>query len=298
MKKYIGLDCGRTKIAGALFSHDGALLAQNVLPTPKSYEAFLDTCRQLVAGFDQEAGAPCPVGVGFPGAIDHEMGSTTDVNLAFMVGKPFRNDLSKLLNRNVSIANDSKCIALAEAMDGAGYGYSSVLGLNIGTGIGSGLIINGQLLDGPNGLAGEVGHLPLPFREEADGPLTACGCGQKDCAEKAIAGPAFARLYSFMTGKQAQGPEIAALAKAGDADALRVLDRYYDILAKAMLTPIYAFDPEIIVISGGMNNLPGMYEELPKRLQKYSLVKNLKTKFAPAVHGPMAGLRGAAWLGR
>jgi N-acetylglucosamine kinase len=147
-------------------------------------------------------------------------------------------------------------------------------------------------------LSGEIGHLALPYYEASDGELVPCGCGQTGCIEKLIAGAALARLYHAMTGKDADARHIAELARRGEADALGVLDHYYTIVAKALVTVLHSFDPEIITVSGGLNALPGLYSEVPKRWGKYAVTRNPVTKFVPAMFGAMAGLRGAAWLGR
>lgn len=300
MTDSIGLDIGGTKIAGAVFGDDGAQIAEQVVPTPQDYETFLDACASVVAYLRGQSGkSGVSVGIGLPGFIDHEKGSISCANLPFMTGRPFRKDLGQKIGSSVFLANDANCMALAEATNGAGQGAEMALGLIMGTGIGGGLIHRGQIIDGPNGLTGEIGHLPFPFREESDGPLAPCACGQKGCIEKTIAGPALARLYAFMTGEgEREAFQIAENARAGEEKALRVLDRYYECVAKAMIVFIHAFDPHVIVVSGGLNSLPGLYEEVPKRWGKYCFVKNPKTRFVKAIHGPMAGLRGAAQLGR
>jgi len=295
----IGLDIGGTKIAGAVFDVNGVQLDACRDTTPADYESLVRTCVELVAALENKLTEKASVGIGLPGMIHHHKGTVIAANLPFMTDKPFRSDMSLKLGRPVMTANDANCLALAEAIDGAGKGASSVLGLIMGTGIGSGFINQGKIIDGPNGIAGEIGHLPLPFREFEDGTLVACGCKQKDCIEKAIAGPALARLYAFITGEaELDAKDIADHARAGDSKALKVLDRYYEIVAKAMILPLYAYDPEVIVVSGGLNTLPGLYEEVPKRWSKYTFFGVPKTRFVQAVHGPMAGLRGAAYLGR
>ncbi len=299
MSLSIGFDIGGTKIAGAVFTDSGEKIAEHRLATPQDYAAFLAACVAVVSELERQAKASCRVGIGLPGAINHDTGTVTSANLPFLAEHSFCADLGAALKREIRIANDANCMALAEAHEGAGKGYETVLGLIMGTGVGSGYVVRGRIVDGPNGMTGEVGHLPLPFREEADGPLPLepCGCGQRDCLEKAIAGPALARLYGFMTGGENKPAEdIAAEAVAGDKTALRVLDRYYEIVAKAMIVPIHAFDPHVIVVSGGLNALPGLYEEVPKRWGKYCYVKKPKTQFVQASCGPMAGLRGAALL--
>ena len=284
---YIGLDIGGTKIAGAIFDGAGVELARQVKPTPCGYSDFVTSCVDLIHELDKSSKAS--VGIGAPyGAA----------NMPFILGKDVAADIGAALGRPVRLANDANCAALAEAIDGAGAGYNSVFGLILGTGVAGGLILNGKIVAGVNGLAGEIGHLPLPYYEPADGVPYPCGCGQKGCIEKLVSGGGLSRLYESMTKEKADAAQIATKAEQGDAKALHVLDRYYTVVAKAMVTIIHSFDPEIITVSGGVSALPGLYQEVPKRWGQYAIVKNPKTKFVPAKHGTMAGLRGAAWLWR
>lgn len=300
MSFLIGLDIGGTKIAGAVFDSARREIAQIVHPTPPDYSVLVMICQTIVEQLDQKCGGRAPVGVGVPGAIDQTTGIIPFTgNTPCLDGKPLRQDLENVLKRSVRLANDADCAALSEAVDGAGAGQRSVFGLIIGTGVGGGFVIDGKIVAGANGLTGEFGHLLLPFREDADGPFADCPCGQKGCIDKSISGGALARLYRAMTGRNADAEAVAALAGRNDADALRVLDRFYTTVAKAMIAVIYTFDPEIIVVSGGLNGLPRLYDEVPKRWSRYMFGgARLKTKFAAARHGPMSGLRGAAWVGR
>ena len=252
----------------------------------------------MALALEREAGTQARVGVGIAGRIDRERGCVSSANLSFLTGKPLLHDLEAKLGRNIRLANDANCAALAEATDGAGASCTSVLGLIMGTGVGAGFVYQGKIMDGFNGVASEIGHLPLPHREEPDGPLAPCSCNQQGCIDKTISGGGLARLYEAMTGKAADAKQIAALSNGGDADALRVLDRFYDVVAKAMVVILHTFDPEIIVVSGGLNALPGLYDEVPKRWGRYCCVAQPKTKFVPARLGATAGLWGAAWLWR
>ncbi|HBM90313.1 MAG TPA: fructokinase [Rhodospirillaceae bacterium] len=298
MSSFLGLDIGGTKIAAGAFTHDGEKLAQHVLPTPSTYEDFLAVCAKAVAEVSGEADSTAPVGVGLPCAIDQEKGSVISVNLPFLADHFFRDDLEKQLGRKVRLANDAHCMALAEALHGAGKGSPSVFGMTIGTGVGGGFVYQGKIVEGPNGLAAEVGHIPLPYHEKKDGPVVRCGCGAVGCIETFASMRGLERLYKFVTGKEANGPEIVTQVRNRDEGAIEVLDRYYDVVAKAMSVVIYAYDPEVIVVSGGGNDLPLFYEEISQRWGQYCVVKELKTRLVKATHGPMAGLLGAALLWR
>ncbi|MGB9153354.1 MAG: ROK family protein [Alphaproteobacteria bacterium] len=293
MSTAIGLDIGGTKIAGAAYDSTGKELAQIALPTPPTYETFLETCRVIVAQLEQKTGRAASMGACAPSAD-----ASVFANMPALTGKPLRQDLEQLFARKIPFANDANCAALAEAMEGAGSECASVFGLILGTGVGGGFVLNGEIVAGVNGLCGEIGHLPLPYYEPEDGERTPCGCGQSGCIEKLIAGAALSRLYESMTTRTADAKQIGEQARAGDRDALRVLDRYYTVVAKAMVTILHSFDPEIITVSGGLNALPGLYVEVPKRWAQFALAKNAATQFAPAEFGSMSGLRGAAWLGK
>lgn len=292
MGNAIGLDIGGTKIAAAAYDPSGKELAQIAQPTPSTYAGFLETCRAIVEQLEQKTGRAATFGACAPSAD-----AAVLANMPSLTGKPVQKDLEKLFGRKVPFANDANCAALAEAMEGAGRGHKSVFGLILGTGVGGGFILNGQIVTGANGLCGEIGHLPLPYYEKTDGKRVACGCGQKGCIEKLIAGAALARLHKSLTTRSADAKQIAEQARAGDKDALRTLDVYFTVVAKAMVTILHSFDPEIITVSGGLNALPGLYEEVPKRWSQYALSKNPKTKFVPAKFGSLSGLRGAALLG-
>lgn len=296
----IGLDVGGTKIAGAVFSADGDEIARVVEPTPADYPAFLSACVMIIAKLDKACGAEASIGIGLPGAVAAKPDPLpTIANIPCLSGTNLQADLQIKLGRPVRLANDADCAALSEATDGAGAGYASVFGLIMGTGVGGGFVAGGRLLQGANGLTGEVGHLPLPYREESDGAVVSCSCGQSGCIDKSASGPALVRLYKARTGKVVQtSAQIGDLARQGDAEAVATLDAFYTIVAKAMLPVLHMFDPEIIVVGGGLSNLPSLYEAVPQRWGRFTMIRDPKTLFVPAKFGALTGLRGAAWLGR
>lgn len=294
----IGLDIGGTKIAGAIFDADGQEHGQKILPTPQNYADFLAACLSAVTELEVISKGRASVGIGLPGAIDHEHGRIFAPNIPCLRGQPFQSDIEKTLNRSVVIGNDASCAALSEAVDGAADKYRLVFGVIMGTGVGGGFIVDKRIIEGPNGSTGEWGHVPLPFQEETDGPRILCGCGQTGCIEKFICGAGLSRLHEYMSGEKTEALHIAERARIGDVLALKTLDRFYTVVAKAMIVILHTFDPEIIVISGGLNDLPGMYENVPKRWGQYALRKDVRTSFVQAQHGAVSGVRGAAWLGR
>lgn len=300
MSLSIGLDIGGTKIAGAIFNlTNGEEILRLVEPTPANYEMLLKTCVSLVERLEQTRGPSSYIGVGVPGSVDRDQGVVFfAANTPCLVGQELKGDLVDRLHRPVYIANDADCAALSEATDGAGLGKKVVFGLIMGTGVGGGLVVNGRLIQGANGLFGEFGHTPLPYRSEADGPEVLCDCGQKGCIDKSISGPGLQRLYHYQTGEKLEASMIAERARAGDMKATRALAQFMDTIAKAMVSVIHILDPDIIVVSGGLSSLPQMYDVVPGCWRKYTLRKDLNTVFVPARHGVMTGLRGAAWLGK
>ena len=296
----IGFDVGGTKIAGAVFAEDGSEAKRVVMPTPKDYPQFLSVCASIAVELDQAVGAKASIGMGIPGAVAAKADPLPTIsNIPCLSGQLLQCDLQDKLGRAIRLANDADCAALSEATDGAGVGYKTVFGLVLGTGVGGGLVIDGKLVQGVNGLTGEVGHLPLPHREPKDGPVVGCSCGQSGCIDKSASGPALLRLHHQRTGQTfTASPQIAELARQGDADALASLDQFYTTIAKSMVPILHMFDPDIIVVCGGLNTLPLLIETVPKRWGAYTMILNLKTKFVAAKHGAMSGLRGAAWLGK
>jgi len=297
MAYLIGIDVGGTKIAGGLFSFDGKLLKQIISPTPNNYDSFIKEIINISLSLNKEVEEECKIGIGLPGAIGNNYKMECFGNINYLNQKPAYKDLKSKLKMDINFANDADCFALVEAIDGAGKGSNVVVGLIMGTGVGCGVIIDGKPLKSLNGLAGELGHAPLPFYKGEDGDGAICNsCRQTKCISSFMDGAALTRLSKRVIGKSLQPPEISDKAIKGDKDALMILDKYYDIVARAIIVPIYAYDPEIIVVGGGLNSLPNMYNEIPKRLGKYCIIENIKTKFVPAVYGSMSGMRGAALL--
>jgi len=297
MSYLMGLDIGGTKIAGIVLDTYGREIAQDIVALPSSYDDFLRVCTTLTKKLTDKLDYKGPVGIAIPGTIDRFTGTTSFVsNIPYLSGQPLQKDLETALKAKIYLANDANCAALSESIDGAGKGYNQIFGLVLGTGVGGGLVFNQLLIEGANGLAGEVGHLPLPYRDQYDGPVLTCSCGQKGCIDKTISGPGLERLHLSMTGTTLTAPDIATLARNNDAKALQTLDQFYTTIAKATVLIIHMYDPEIIIVSGGLNALPGLYDKVPAKWGSYALGAPLKTQFVSAQHGALSGRRGAAWL--
>lgn len=289
----IGIDVGGTKIEIAALDDAGNERLRRRLPTPQGdYPATLQAIARLVALCERELGERGSVGVGIPGAESPSSGLIRNANSTCLIGRDLQGDLEQRLARPVRLANDADCFTLSEATDGAGAGARSVFGVILGTGVGGGLVFNGQLLQGPNGIAGEWGHNPLPWRRPDDGPVRRCYCGKEDCIETFLSGPGWSARSQL--GRSAT--ELALAAEAGQADASAALERYCDQLARGLASVINLIDPEVIVLGGGLSNIAALYQRVPQRLLEHVFSDRLNTRLVAARHGDSSGVRGAAWL--
>ena len=297
----VGIDLGGTKIEALALGRGGRELLRRRVATPTgNYEGTLDAVAQLIGELERETGERGTVGVGIPGTISPATGVVKNANSVCLIGHTLDKDLERRLGRPVRLANDADCFALSEATDGAGAGAKGVFGVILGTGVGSGLVYDGRLIQGPNAIAGEWGHNPLPWPriwphgDERPGP--SCYCGRSGCIETFLSGPGLARDHQAATGEVKSPAEIAAAADADEAAASASLDRYIDRLARALAGVINIFDPHVIVLGGGMSKVARLYEEVPRRWGAWVFSDRVDTKLLPPVHGDSSGVRGAAWL--
>jgi fructokinase len=295
----LGIDLGGTKIEIIALADSGEVPLRRRRRSPQgSYADTLDAIRALVLEAEAELGVEGTLGLGTPGAISPASGLLKNSNSTWLNGRPLDRDLAALLERTVAIANDADCLALSEASDGAAAGASSVFAVILGTGVGGGLAIHGRVLAGPNAIAGEWGHNPLPWPGPSELPGPPCYCGLRGCIETWLSGPGLARDYRDATGIERQSPAIVAAAAGGDAGAEAALRRYEDRLARGLATVINLLDPETIVLGGGVSNLERLYTSVPRLWQRYVFSDTVRTRLVPPAHGDSSGVRGAAWLGR
>ncbi|GAB4234383.1 MAG: ROK family protein [Methyloligellaceae bacterium] len=293
----IGIDLGGTKIAGIALARDGKALARSRVATPRGdYDATLDAICALIDGLEHEAGMKGTIGLAVPGSLSPATGRMQNANSTWLNGRALDQDLERRLGRGVRIANDANCFALSEATDGAGAGYRSVFGVILGTGCGGGLVINGQLVDGPHGIGGEWGHNPLPWPGEEEFPGPECWCGRRGCIETWVSGPALAADHRRATGRDLDAQVIAAAAQEGDRYASAALERHCDRLARSLAHVVNIFDPEIIVLGGGLSQMGHLYERLPGLIRPHVFAQAAAVRIAPPRHGAASGVRGAAWL--
>lgn len=292
-----GIDLGGTKIEGIALDERGVVSARKRIATPSGdYRATLDAIAGLVAELERGAGERATLGIGTPGALSRANGLLKNSNSVCLNGRPLDKDLSALLGRPLRIANDADCFALSEAVDGAAAGAAVVFGVILGTGVGGGVVVHGRLLQGPNGIAGEWGHNPLPWPRDDERPGPACYCGKYGCIETWLSGPGLARDFAAVSGRSLSAEQIAQFAAEGDAACAAALARYEDRLARALASVINILDPEVIVLGGGLSKLKGLYQNVPALWGGYVFSDRVDTRLVPAQHGDASGVRGAAWL--
>jgi fructokinase len=292
----IGIDLGGTKIEAVCLGESGAVLARRRVPTPREYAGTLTAVTSLVLELERETGQSGTVGVGIPGAITPRTGLVKNANSVWLIGRPLAADLTARLSRSVRVMNDANCFAISEAVDGAAAGADVVFGVILGTGVGGGIVVRGRVLEGPNLIAGEWGHNPLPWPSAEERPGSSCYCGKTGCIETFLSGPGFEREFAAATGLQLGSREIVAAAVAGDGQAEVALTRYHDRLARGLAGVINILDPDVIVLGGGMSNLPELAAHVTTILSRYVFSDSMRTRVVINVHGDSSGVRGAAWL--
>ena len=292
----IGVDFGGTKIEAAVLGDDGAFLARRREPNPGDYDAAIAAVGRLIAAVEAETGASGPVGVATPGSVSPSTGLMRNANSTWLNGRAFREDLEQALARPVRLANDANCLALSEAVDGAGAGKPAVFAIIIGTGCGGGVAINGELVEGAGGVAGEWGHISLPWPSADEAPGPACWCGLHGCLETWVSGTGLQRDHRVRTGQSLPAEAIVAAARDGEAGARRSLDLCIDRLGRAIAMVVNLIDPDVFVLGGGLSNVDELYDALPSVVQRYAFTDAWNGVIFPARWGDSSGVRGAARL--
>jgi fructokinase len=295
----IGIDLGGTKIEGVALEGSREV-ARRRLETPRDdYAATVDAIAAIVADLERAAGARGTVGVGIPGTLSPD-GLVKNANSTWLLGRPLKTDLEDALGREVRLANDANCFAVSEAADGAAAGVDVVFAVIVGTGTGAGITVRGRVLTGPNGIAGEWGHNPLPWASGDETPGPPCYCGKRGCVETFLSGPALTREHERRSGRRVPAIEIATLAASGDAAANETMACYEHRMARALATVINVLDPDVIVLGGGLSNITRLYENVPRLWGGFVFSAGLSdtpsTRLVRAAHGDASGVRGAAWL--
>ena len=293
----IGIDLGGTKIEGIALDDDGQERIRRRVSTPKEdYDGTVRTIVELARSFESELGTSATLGIGMPGAISPQTGLVKNANSTWLIGRPFDKDLIAAWGREVRCANDANCLAVSEAVDGAAAGAEVVFAVIIGTGTGAGIAINGRAHTGQNAIAGEFGHIPLPWAGPEDEPAPLCYCGKRGCLETYISGTGFEKDYAKVVGDRIPGSAIMVRAMDGEKEALAALDRYESRLARGLAVVITVLDPDVVVLGGGMSNIERLYDAMPKLLPQWVFGGEVATPVRRSKHGDSSGVRGAAWL--
>ena len=289
-----GLDLGGTKMEAVLLDDTGEIVWRERRPTPaEDYQAIIETIAALVAQAAIETAQEMTVGIGMPGSLSSKTGLARNSNTQCLNGQAIKQDLESAMAREVRLANDANCFALSEATDGAGAGAQSVFGVIIGTGCGGGLVFDGKLQNGANGIGGEWGHNPLaaPTADELPGPP--CYCGRHGCNEVWISGSGFARDHEAIAGEKLTAEQIIA---SDSAAAKASFERLCDRIARALGAVINVVDPDVIVLGGGLSNVDALYTHIPEIWDGYIFSDVIETRLVKNKHGDSSGVRGAAWL--
>ena len=307
----IGVDVGGTKVEAILIDANGGELARERVATPKfDYAGTVEVIGAIVEHLDRIAGATCAVGAGTPGALEPSTGLMKNCNSTWLNGKPLLADLTRRLGNRVRIANDADCFALSESVDGAGRAEPVVFGVILGTGVGGGVVVDGRLLRGANGIAGEWGHTPLPYFKAVQSAVShqstsmlatlesrmvdrTCYCGRSNCVETFLSGPGLAATHRELWG---ESKEAAAIAASSDSNCVGTIDLYCWQLARALSQIVNIIDPNVIVLGGGVSAVPHLYPHVAELWRGYVFSDRVVTRLLRAVHGPTSGVRGAAWL--
>ena len=300
----IGIDLGGTKIEGIALDEQGVELVRQRVATPEDdYQGTLVAIKSLIEQIETELGldikSQATVGICTPGALSYarsSVGLLKNSNSVCMNGKPVHQDLETLLQRPIKITNDANCFALSEAIDGVAKNAAIVFGVIAGTGVGAGIVVNKQVLNGANSIAGEWGHNPMPWPDDDELPGLPCYCGKKGCIETFLSGPGMSKNHEMKTGHVLTSRQIVEQAEQGDDACEQSMQRYERRMAKALAHVINILDPNVIVLGGGMGNIQRLYHNVPKLWGDYVFSDIVTTKLLPPEYGDSSGVRGAAWL--
>ena len=287
----IGIDLGGTKTELAVLDPAGTIVWRRRAPTPAAYPDIVRTMAELVAAAEAALDTTATIGVGIPGVVSPATNLIKNANTQVLIGQALDRDLAAAIGRTVRLENDANCFALSEAADGAGQGARCVFGVIIGTGCGGGIVVDGRVLGGRHRIAGEWGHTPLPYARADELPAPPCWCGQRGCLELYLSGPGLARTCDALTGQAVQDR-----ATVGDPVATEALADHADRLARGLAVIVNVLDPDVIVLGGGLSNLPHLYDTVPDLLRRYVFSDVVDTPILRNHHGDSSGVRGAAWL--
>ncbi len=292
----IGIDLGGTKIEGVILGEDPIRPIRTIreaTPRGSGYEAIVEAVCDLAGSLQGavEGGGSATIGIGIPGTISATHGRVKNANTNELIGHAFRADLEARLGSRVRMENDANCFALAEALHGAAAGARCVFGVILGTGVGGGIVLDGRIWSGAQGIAGEWGHMTL----DPEGPD--CYCGRRGCVETFLSGPGLERAYRDVCGETTRAEEIWARAGTGEATAAAVVESYRADFGFALAQVVNLLDPDVVVLGGGVSNSPGLAEDACELMRPHMFNDEVRTVVRRHLLGDSAGVLGAAWLG-
>ena len=293
----IGIDWGGTKIEAIALDPESFEEINRVrVEAPKdNYQEILNTVSSLIKTISANS-TEYSVGIGMPGSLHPQTGLVQVSNTKALEGKNVKNDLEKILGFEIKIANDADCLALSEAIDGAGKSYNSVFAVILGTGVGAGYVHNKQLVVGPNKLSGEWGQNPIPGPMDDYEKSVKRHCGRVGAIEVFLSGPGLEQYYEFESGNKLESREIVKKYRSGETTANLVMETYFERAARSFSTFVNILDPDVIVCGGGMSEIDEIYDEIPKRIIPYIASDIFLTPITKAKYGATSGVRGAAHL--
>jgi len=294
----IGIDVGATKIESVVLEEDGNEKHRSRTTCPKDYLTIINTIKNIHHQLEKEFQKELPIGVCHPGIHSPQTGLVKNApNCYWLEKKPFQGDLRKALGKEVFCENDANCFALSEAIDGSGKHYKIVYGIILGSGAGGGLVIDKQIVSGPNGVAGEWGHNQIPYFAAKKENFDSNNAREAEI-ESFISGLGIAKRFNKMYGKNLKANEIFELNRKHDLDAERFIDEFKLNLAMSLSAIINILDPDAFVFGGGVSNEIDFLSEIESMVKKFVIGKEYDGVFLKPKYGDASGVRGAARLGR
>ena len=294
----IGFDVGATKIESVILKDNGEEIDRSRRDCPKDYISIIQTIKDVVVDLEKKHNQILPVGVCHPGVHSPQTGLVKNApNCVWIEKQPFQKSLREALNREVFCENDGNCFALSEAIDGAGKHYKIVYGIILGSGAGGGLVIDKQIVSGPNGVAGEWGHNQLPFMAAQKEELKTLNLRDAE-VESFVSGLGLAKRFNKKYKKNLKANEIFELYRRHELDAEKMIEEFKINLAMSLAVIVNILDPDVFIFGGGVTNEIDFFDEIENLTKKYVIGKEYEGVFLKPKYGDASGVRGAARLGR
>ena len=294
----IGFDVGATKIESVILKDNGEEVDRSRRNCPKDYISIIQTIKNVVVDLEKKHNRTLPVGVCHPGVHSPQTGLVKNApNCIWIEKRPFQKSLREALNREVFCENDGNCFALSESIDGAGKHYKIVYGIILGSGAGGGLVIDKQIVSGPNGVAGEWGHNQLPFMAAQKEELKTLNLRDAE-VESFVSGLGLAKRFNKKYKKNLKANEIFELYRKHELDAENMIEEFKTNLAMSLAVIVNILDPDVFIFGGGVTNEIDFFDEIENLTKKYVIGKEYEGVFLKPKYGDASGVRGAARLGR